>query len=486
MAGHSANNQEKTESAETASQLPRPLPEAEVLKSRVVVSEVTEISSEISAPVTSITLTKFSMSSLSDKPVPTSKTSSAYDTASPKGTNDVEPKSVTETFSGPPAEEEPAPQTEIPVKTSTVEADPVTDFVYEPSPEEPIPVTESVFVSQVEFEGVTEVFEPAVADIVPATEAVWDPSIEEASAVTSISMKSSSTDLEQQSKTHTESSVVIPTTGPTVEIAPEDLNPQTETLFETASPDPVDEEEQSGLSPHVLIPVTETPFEVSSMEPEPVTETLFKSLQKPLPTTESMDELSQDFTLENETDSEKPRAPVAVPETEVPTTPLLDTELSFDSHENIIPRTEIPLGGFAESLPKTKIRAEAPLETHPEEIPQVEVVTNLSPLDSIATDNTHTGVTVEAETRITKDNDTETPEALSHSLDIVGKEHILPQDTLVESVDYEDLLAEVQQNVIPLIPAATEEVDIALLDVWKEALSHSETNSSEAEIGSVS
>ncbi|XP_047483842.1 uncharacterized protein LOC125035460 isoform X2 [Penaeus chinensis] len=485
-AEHPAKIQEqKTESAETASQVPRPLPEADVPKSRVVVSEVTEISSEISAPVTSITLTKFSMSSLSDKPVPASKTSSAFEkTASPKGTNEVESKSVTETFSGPLVEEEPAPQTEIPVRTSTVEVDPVTDFVYEPSPEEPIPVTDSVFVSQVEFEGITEVAEPALVDIVPATEAAWDPSIEEASAVTSISMKSSSTDLEQKSKTHNESPVVIPATGPTVEIAPEDMNPQTETLFETASLDPVnEEEEQKGLSAHVLIPITETPFEVSSVEPEPVTETLFKSLQKPPPTTESMDELSQDFTLENETDSENPRAPVAVPETEIPTTPLLDTELSFDSHENIIPRTEIPLRSLAESLPKTKIMAEAPLETHPEEIPQVEVVTNLSPLHSIDTDNAHAGVMVETETRLTNANDTETPEALSHSLDIAGKEHILPQDTLVESVYSEDLLVERQQNVIPQIPVATEEVDIALLDIWKEALSHSETNSSGAEIG---
>ncbi|XP_063591584.1 uncharacterized protein LOC134768747 [Penaeus indicus] len=476
--------EQKTESAETASQVPRPLPEAEIPKSRVVVSEVTEISSEISAPVTSITLTKFSMSSLSDKPVPASKTISAFEkTASPKGTNDVEVKSVTETFSGPLAEEEPAPQTEIPEKTPAVEVDPVTDFVYEPSPEEPIPVTESVFVSQVEFEGITEAFEPALADIVPATEAAWDPSIEEASAVTSISMKSSSTDPEQQSKSHIESPVVIPATGPTVEIAPEDLNPQTETLFETASPDPVNEEEEQTDLSHVHIPITETPFEVSSVEPEPVTETLFKSLQKPLPTTESMDELSQDFTQENETDSENPRAPVAVPETEIPTTPLLDTELSFDSHENIIPRTEIPLRSSAESLPKTKIMAEAPLETHPEEIPQAEVVTNLSPLDSIDANNTHAGVTVETETRLTNTNDTETPEALSHSLDIARKEHILPQDTLLESVYSEDLLAEWQQTVIPQIPAATEEVDFALLDVWKEALSHSETNSSGAEIG---
>lgn len=488
MADHHTRIQEqKNEAVETASQVPRPLPEAEVPKPLVVVSEVTEISSEISAPVTSITLTKFSMSSLSDKPVAATKTESAFEkTAPPKDTNDVEPKSATESLFGPSAEEEPAPQTEIPAKASTAEPDPVTDFVYEPSPEEPIPVTDSVFVSQVEPEGATEMFESALVDVVPATEAVWDPSTEEASPVISISSKSSSADLEQRSKTHTESPVVIPATGSTVEIAPEDFNPQTEILFETASPDPVKErEEQTDLTSHAL-PITEIPFEVSSVEPEPITETLFKSLQKPPPTTESMDELSQDFTLENETDSvhEHPRISDAVLETELPTTALLDTELSFDSHENIIPRTEIPHVGSAEYHPKTKIVTEAPLETLPE-IPQVEYVTNLSPLESIVTDNTHDGVTVETETQLGNANETkDTPEELGHSLDIAGREHILPQNTIVKSVDSEDvLLAESQQNVIPQIPVATEEVNIALLDVWKEALSHSETNSSGAVTG---
>nr|XP_027225452.1 proteoglycan 4-like [Penaeus vannamei] len=292
------------------------------------------------------------MSSLSDKPVAATKTESAFEkTAPPKDTNDVEPKSATESLFGPSAEEEPAPQTEIPAKTSTAEADPVTDFVYEPSPEEPIPVTDSVFVSQVEPE---------------------------------VPQKS---------------------TGSTVEIAPEDFNPQTEILFETASPDPVKErEEQTDLTSHAL-PITEIPFEY-----------------------QSMDELSQDFTLENETDSvhEHPRTSDAVLETELPTTPLLDTELSFDSHENIIPRQKFHIN------------------------PQVEYVTNLSPLESIVTDNTHDGVTVETETQLGNANETkDTPEELGHSLDIAGREHILPQNTIVKSVDSEDvLLAESQQNVI--------------------------------------
>ncbi|XP_042890298.1 uncharacterized protein LOC122265196 isoform X2 [Penaeus japonicus] len=480
----------RIDAAETASQVPRPVAAAKVPQPHVVVSEVTEISSEISAPVTSITLTKFSMSSLLDKPAPSSKTGSAFEKTVPfKSANDVEPQSVTEALFVTLFEEEPVPQTEMPAITSSAEADPATGFVYEPSPEEPIPVTESVFISRQDSDGVTEAFEPAFVEPVPATETVWDPSTEEAIAVTSISMKSSSMDRKQGTKILPELATGIPLTELTEETAPEDLSSQTEILFETTSPEPVDEqEEQTELSSRTLTPVTETPFEVSSIEPAPITESLFKSLQKPLPTTESMDELSEDLVLKNIADSIQGHlgTSVAVSKEELSTTPFLETEFSFDSHENIIPRTELPFAGSAESLPKAKVVAEIPLEAQPEEIPQIEVATTLSPLEPIDVDSSRANFTVEAETQFASANETtEAPEVLlNHSQEFAEVKLVLPQHTLDTNIYPENLFkAERQEDAIPQIPASTEEINIALLDIWREALSYTETDTSGAAIG---
>lgn len=430
------------------------------------------------------------MSSLLDKPAPSSKTGSAFEKTVPfKSANDVEPQSVTEALFGTLFEEEPVPQTEMPAIASSAEADPATGFVYEPSPEEPIPVTESVFISRQDSDGVTEAFETAFVEPVPATETVWDPSIEEAIAVTSISMKSSSMDRKQGTKILPELATGIPVTELTEETAPEDLSSQTEILFETTSPEPVDEqEEQTELSLRTLTPVTETPFEVSSIEPAPITESLFKSLQKPLPTTESMDELSEDLVLKNIADSIQGHlgTSVAVSKEELSTTPFLETEFSFDSHENIIPRTELPFAGSVESLPKAKVVAEAPLAAQPEEIPQIEVATTLSPLEPIDIDSPRANFTVEAETQFTSANETtEASEVLlNHSQEFAEVKQVLPQHTLDTNIYPENLFkAERQEDAIPQIPASAEEINIALLDIWREALSYTETDTSGAAIG---